>query len=510
MIGKKIFKNTLMLYSRQILLIFISLYTFRVVLNVLGIEEYGVFTVVAGIVMLCSFLTSSMSSATQRFFSFALGKKDEKLLKSTFSVNLVIYAGIGILVLALLEGGGLWFVNNHLDIPPERRSPAILLYHYTALSFLFAVITAPFRAIIIAHEDMHYFAIVSIIEALMKLAIVFVLLYLPWDKLELYGILLLGVSIITAIMHIIICMYKYPECQFRKLYWDKSLVQEIFHFTSWTLLGQISTVARFQAVTILLNQFFTPSVVAARAISVTVSSQVNLFSNNFNTGLYPSIIKSYARKDEKELFLLLFNGSKLTFFLMWVFVLPLLLEMNTVLKLWLNIVPEQAVLFTKLALIESLIFSISLPIATAARAPGKMKRYELTLAVMQLGIFAICYLVLEMGYPAFSVFVVAIIINVFMFAARLSIVSKLIGLPIKTFIQTVCIPVVLVMLTSTLPAVAMSYIMPVGIGYSILNVAWCIFISTVSMYYIGLDPVWRKRIREFIVNKFKVFLGGIR
>ncbi|WP_232771367.1 oligosaccharide flippase family protein [Colwellia sp. 12G3] len=510
MISKKIFKNTLMLYSRQILLIFISLYTVRVVLNVLGIEEYGVFNVVAGIVTLCSFLTSSMSSATQRFFSFALGKKDENLLKSTFSVNLVIYAGIGLLVVALLEGGGLWFVKNHLNIPLERTDSAVVLYHYTVLSFLFSVITAPFRAIIIAHEDMHYFALVSIIEALMKLAVVFVLLYLPWDKLELYGLLLLFVSIINAIIHLLICMYKYSECQFRIFYWDKSLVKEIFSFTSWTLFGQVSTVARFQAVTILLNQFFNPSVVAARAISVIVSSQVNLFSNNFNTGLYPSIIKSYANKNEKELFSLLFNGSKLTFFLMWVFVLPLLVEMNTVLTLWLNIVPEQAVLFTKLALIESLIFSISLPISTAARAPGKIKRYELTLGVMQLGIFAISYLVLEMGYPAFSVFVVAITMNIFMFAARLSMVSKMIGLSIRAFIQRVCIPVVLVIITSALPALTISYMLPKGIIYSILNVASCILISSVSMYYIGLEPVWRKKIRNMIINKVKVSAEVIR
>jgi O-antigen/teichoic acid export membrane protein len=501
MISKKIFKNTLMLYFRQILIILVSLYSVRVVLNTLGVEEFGIYAVVAGIVTLFTFLSSSMASATQRFFSFALGKKDAKLLKSTFSVNLVIYAGIAVLVLILLESGGFWFVNNHLNIPLERTESAITLYHYTVISLFFSVITAPFIAIIIAHEDMHLFALVSILDALMKLAVVFILTYLPWDKLELYGLLLLIVSIINAAMYVSICMVKYSECQFRKFYWNKLLLKEIFSFTSWTLLGQFSTALRVQGITILLNQFFNPSVVAARAIAITVSTQINTFSNNFNTGLYPSIIKSYANQDEKGLFSLIYNGSKLTFFLMWIIVLPLLMEMDTVLTLWLGILPGQAVLFAKLALIEALILSISHPISTAARAPGKMKVYELSLGFMQLGIFAISYLVLKMGYPAFTVFIVAIIINIFMFIVRLNLVSKLVGLPKKAFIKKVCLPVALVVFTSALPALGINYMLPKELIYSIVNVFACVVISSVSMYYIGLDRTWRKKIRNMFINK---------
>jgi O-antigen/teichoic acid export membrane protein len=503
MISKKIFKNTLMLYFRQILLILVSLYSLRVVLNTLGVEEFGIYSVVAGIVTLCAFLSGSMASATQRFFSFALGKKDENLLKATFSVNLVIYAGIGIFALVLLEGAGLWFVNNYLNIPLDRTESAIILYHYGVISFIFSVITAPFIAIIIAHEDMHLFALVSIFEALMKLAAVFMLMYLPWDKLELYGFLLLVVSIITAFIYASICMVKYSECQFRKLYWDKLLLKEIFSFTSWTLLGQLSTVARIQAVTILLNQFFNPSVAAARAIAITISSKVNIFSNNFNTGLYPSIIKSYAAKDEKELFSLLFNGSKLTFFLMWVFVLPLLIEMDTVLTLWLNILPEQAVIFAKLALIESLILSIGLPTATAARATGKMKSYELTLGFMQLSIFVICYVFLTLGYPAYSVFIVAIVVSILMFFVRLIIVSRLIGFSKIGFLQKVCIPMLLVVCISLIPSIVANYFLPDTLIYSFVNVALCILTSSFAMYYIGLDRLWREKILNFMINKIK-------
>jgi O-antigen/teichoic acid export membrane protein len=501
MINKKILKNTLMLYFRQILLILVSLYTVRVVLNTLGVEEYGIYIVVSGIVTLCSVFSGSMASATQRFFSFALGKEDEKLLKSTFSVNLGIYFGIGVLVILLLEGGGLWFVNEHLNIPLERTDSAITLFHYAVMTFFLTVMTAPFMAIIIAHEDMHIFALISIIEALLKLAVAFLLVYLPWDKLELYGLLLLWVSLSTTTIYISVCVVKYSECQFKKFHWDKLLLKEIFSFTSWTLFGQLSSAARFQAVTILLNQFFNPGVAAARAIAMTISSQINVFSNNFNIGLYPPIIKSYATKDEKELFSLIFNGSKLTFFLMWIFALPLLLEMNTVLILWLNILPEQAVLFAQLALIESLILSISMPLGTAARAPGKMKAYELSLGFMQLSIFAIAYILLTMGYPAFSVFIVAIVVNILMFIVRLIIVSQLIGLPKISFLQKVCVPMALVVFSSLVPSIVASYLLPDTLFYTFVNVAICIFTSTFAMYYIGLERVWREKVLNFIINK---------
>lgn len=504
--NKKILNNTLMLYTRQILIILVSLYSIRIVLDVLGVDDYGIYSVVAGIVTLCTFLTGSMSSATQRFFSYALGKKNSLLLKSTFSVNVIIYAGIGVLVLALLEGGGYWLVKHHLNIPIERTASAINLYHYSVLAFIFNIITVPFIAIIIAHEDMRFFAMVSILEALLKLAVVFILLHLPWDKLELYGLLLFFVSVINSIIYVSICIRKYPECQFRKLYWDWSLLKNICTFTGWTLFGQFSSVLRNQAVTILLNQFFNPGVAAARAIAVTISLQVNLFSSNFNTGLYPSIIKSYASNDRSEFLSLIYGGSKLTFFLMWVFILPLLIEMETILNIWLTILPDQAVVFTRLALIEALIVSISLPLITAARAPGNMKVYELTLGCMQLCILVISYAALNMGYAAESVFIVAIIANLLMFVVRLLIVSSLISLPIYSYLRKVLLPVILIILISLMPVLAINSVLSEGWVYSLINVLCCIFISSLSMYFIGLDRFWRLKIREVIFNKLGMII----
>lgn len=505
MSNKKIINNTLMLYARQILIIFVSLYSVRVVLNTLGVEEYGIYNVVAGIVTLCSFLSGSMASATQRFFSFALGKKDENLLKSTFCVNIIIYITIAIIAIIMLKTIGHWFVDNHLNIPQERKYSALVLYDLSVYGFVFSILSAPFMAIIIAHEDMKIYAYLSINEALMKLSVVFILSSVSWDKLELYGLLLLIVSIINVIIYLSICIFKYKECQIKKIYWNYSLFKEICSFTGWTLFGQFTTVARNQAVTILLNQFFNPSVVAARAISNTVASQVNMFSNNFNTGLYPPLIKTYAEKNYDKLFSLIFIGSKLTFFLMWVFALPLMIEMKFVLSLWLGELPSEVVLFTRLALIESLIFSISLPLTTAARAPGKMKTYELTLGFMQLVVYVLSYIGLFYGCEAFYVFVIAIIVNIVMFFFRLHIVSKLIGLSKNIFLLDVIKPILIIMVISLIPSLILYVYLPSdNLLSSVINIVVSFSVSCVAMYYIGLDLEMKIKIKNIIKNKLRL------
>lgn len=493
----------MMLYFRHILILLVSLYTVRIVLDTLGVEDYGIYNVVAGIVTFFSFLSGTMASATQRFFSFALGQGDEEKLKKTFSVNLIIYAAIALIAVLLLETVGLWFVNEQLEVPASKFESAKILYQFSLMTFVATIITTPFRAIIIAHEDMQIYAYVSILEAVMKLGVVFLLLYLPGNKLQLYGALILGVSIINAVTYMGISSYKYAECQYKRFYWDRGLFHEIVGFTGWTLFGQITTVGRNQAVTILLNQVFNPVVVAARAIAMNISSQIMVFSSNFNIGLYPPIIKSYAANDKKHMFSLISNGSKITFFLMWVFALPFFLEMETILNIWLKNPPIEAVLFTRLALVEVLINSISMPIATAARAPGRMKVYELTLGIIQIGIFVASWIALKFGGAPYSVFVVAIVANIVMFMVRLLIVRSLIGLSLRPFFREVVYPLLLMVLISTLPSFAIYYYLPEGFVYTIISILLSVIITTTSMYYIGLDKAYRNKVRSVVGNRIK-------
>lgn len=490
-----------MLYFRQLFILLINLYIVRKLLNVLGVEEYGIYSVVAGVVALFSFFSSTMASATQRFFSFALGKQDPVLLKKIFGINLAVYLMIALLSVILLETVGLWFVMTKLNVPSNRLTEACLLYHCSVLTFIGMLCTSPFIAIIVAHEDMHIYAYLSIIEAIMKLGVVFLLIWSPGDKLVVYGALLFLVSLFNALMYLFVCIRKYEECTFQRVHLEKKLLREILDFTGWTLFGQLSTVLRNQAVTILLNQFFSPVAVAARAIALNVSASVTLFANNFNAGLYPPIIKRYAAGEKEEMFQLIFNGSKITFFLMWIIALPLLLGMDFVLAVWLQNPPQDVVLFTRLALIEALINSVSLPLTTAARAPGKMKIYELVLGVIQILIFPASWLTLLYGGEAYTVFVVAIIANLVMFAVRLFLVRWLIQLPLKQFLSHVILPVLLVMIGSASPAFLASFLLPSGFVSICILCCASILLSFIWMYFTGLNHLQRFQMQDIVRKK---------
>ena len=498
---KRILKNTFVLYVRQLITMLVSLYTVRVVLNTLGIEDFGVYNAVAGVVALFSFLSGSMASATQRYFSFAMGRHID--LKGIFTTNLLIYIIIAVVAILLLETCGLWFVLHRLNIPPGRQYEVCWLYHFSVLTFTGMVFSTPFIAIMIAHEDMHLYAGTSIIEAILKLIIVFLLMLFPGDKLVVYGALLFIVSLCNALLCIGICFLKYEECSFRRFLVEKTLLREIFSFTGWTLFGNFTNVIRNQAVTILLNQLFSPLVVAARSIALNVSGCVNIFANNFNVGLYPSIIKQYAAGERKQMFQLLFSGSKICFFLMWLLTLPMFLEMDFILDLWLEQLPEGAVLFSRLSLIESLIMAVSLPLTTAARAPGKMMMYELTLGIIQLLIFPASWFVLFCGGAASSVFIIAIAANLIMFIVRLFLLHRLIMLPVWKFIYSVIMPILLIIAFSAVPVSILESVLPSGLMNCFLVGILSLSLSALSMFFIGFCREERQKIVGIIMQKLQ-------
>lgn len=499
--NSKIAKNTLILYFRLILSLSISLYTIRIVLNALGIEDYGIFSVVGGVIALLSFLPSAMAAATQRYFSFALGSKDNKKLKVTFSVNFIIYCSIAFAAFILLETLGFWYISEQLRIPSERMESIKTLYHYSTLTFIASIITSPFVAIIIAHEDMIIFAFTSIIDAVMKLSVALLLFHLPGDKLELYGLLIFFSAILSTSIYAIICLRKYEECQFRILHWDKLLAEEIISYTWWALFGQLTTAIRVHAVTILLNQTFNPTVVAARAIANSLGNQANMFANNFNTSLYPPIVKTYAEGNKNEMFSLVFNGSRITFFLMWILALPIFIEMKSILTYWLKIPPTDTDLFARLILIEGLITSISLPLMTAARATGTMRFYELTLGTIQLCIFPATWIALQFWNIPWVVFLVAIVANCILFFVRLIIVRGLISMPMQPYMKKVIAPVLYVVMSSTICSISIRYLLPASLISTFIVITSSFATTSVCIYYLGLDLAWRTKFRNFLASK---------
>lgn len=493
-------KNTIMLYFRQILIMLVSLYTVRVVLNVLGAEDYGIYNVVAGVVTMFGFISGAMATASQRYFSFDLGKNDIEHLKITFNVTFQIYIILALIIITLAETLGVWFVNHWLVIPLERMTAANWIFQAAIVSFLLTLITTPYMACIIAHENMNVYAYVSIIETGLKLGIVFLLKVLPYDKLAVYGLLLSAVALINTSIYRLYCHKHYVECKLHFVK-DKALFKEIISYSGWNLFGASVGVVKNQIINILLNMSFGAVVNAARAVASQVNSAVTSFSHNFSTALRPQIIKTYAAEQKDECKRLVYRGCRFTFYLMYIFALPLILEMDIILKFWLKNPPEFAVIFTRLALIDAVIDSISFPLMTIAQATGKIKFYQGVVGGILLCNLPVSYIVLKLGAPAYSVMIIAICITFFAFIVRLFIVRKLAGLSIKQFITNTAISCVVVAVISA--------VIPVIICFN-MDESWLRFLivgfisvlcTIISVLYIGMTKIERIAIVEKVKSK---------
>jgi O-antigen/teichoic acid export membrane protein len=500
---RRIAKNTLMLYFRQLLIMLVSLYTVRAILETLGAEDYGIYNLVAGVVTMCGFLSGSMAAASQRYFAFELGRGDYAQLKKTFSLNLFIYILIAAAVLLLAETIGLWFINNKLTIPQERMGAARWIYQCSIISFVFTILVTPFMAAIIAHEDMNIYAAVSIVEAVLKLGIVFLLKMIALDKLRLYGILLCMVTVINTGIYTAICKSKYQECGFR-FYWNKGLFKELISFTGWNLFGACVGVFKNQGVNILLNQFFNPLVIAARGIAAAVNAAAASFSQNFSSALRPRIIKSYAEKNKPEMLKIMFYGCKGTYFLMYICTLPLVIEMPLVLSIWLKNIPAHTVLFTRLALIDALIDSVSFPIMAAAQAAGRIKFYQSVVGGILLLNFPVSLVILRLGGPAYSVMVTAICLGVIAFIVRILILKRLVHYSLKNFFNEVLIPMGAVSILSAIIPVILYRILNYGIIRLIVITGATI--TTVGLLFvrIGVSNADRIRLKAIIKQKLHI------
>ncbi|GHT97305.1 hypothetical protein FACS1894142_1530 [Spirochaetia bacterium] len=499
----RIARNTLMLYFRQILIMLVSLYTVRVVLNTLGAEDYGIYNVVAGVVTMFGFLSGSMASASQRYFSFEIGRGDFEQLKKTFSLSFLIYVLIAALVLLLAETVGLWFVNNKLVMPPERMDAARWVYQFSILSFLFTVLTMPYMAAIIAHEDMNIYAYMSIIEAVLKLGIVFLLGVISADKLQLYGILLCMVAVVNTTIYRTICTKKYQECRFG-FYWNKDFFREITSFISWNLFGSIAEIAKTQGITIILNVFFGVIVNAARGLSIQLDGAVKSFSQNFTAAVRPQITKEYAAKNYDGMTKLTFRSAKISYFLMLLFSVPLLFEMPYILKLWLKNPPAYSLIFMSLMLIDSLLYSVSVPIMYVAQATGKIKLYQSVVSSIILLDVPVSFVLLKQGLPPYTVLIVRIILTIIAFFARLIMIKRLVPFSITNFSKYVIAPVLFVSFLSVILPSIIKYIFEESffrfcISF-ILSICW----TLVCIYFIGLKGNERIYIKNFVIQKLKI------
>ncbi|GHU73515.1 hypothetical protein FACS189450_13450 [Spirochaetia bacterium] len=501
----RIAKNTLLLYFRQILIMLVSLYTVRVVLETLGAEDYGIYNVVAGVVTMFGFLSGSMASASQRYFSFEIGRGDFEQLKKTFSLSFLIYVLIAVLVLLLAETVGLWFVNNKLVMPPERMDAARWVYQFSILSFLFTVLTTPYMAAIIAHEDMNIYAYMSIAETALKLGIVFLLRFILMDKLQLYGILLCAVTLLNTMIYRTICKVKYRECVFT-FYWNKDLFKEIISYTGWNLFGSFAWLIRTQGIQIVLNLFFGPLVNAARSIASQVNNAVSSFTSNFSTAMYPHIVKSYTAKDAEYVWCLLIRSSKICYFLFLFISMPLLLETEFILAFWLQKVPEYACLFTRLIIIDALITSFTYVIGALSHATGNIKVYQLVIGSFLILNLPVSMLSFYIGSGPEAAMFISIIFSFFALLFRLVILKKQINFPIYRYIKEVLGIATIV----TCIAVIFPFFLRLRMEDAVIRFFLVCFSSVIccalSIYFIGLNNSEKKQVKTMIVRKFKVIV----
>ena len=496
---KRIAKNTLLLYVRMGLIMLISLYTSRVVLDALGEVDQGIYSTVAGIVMMFAFLSNTMSTACQRFYAYEIGRKDYVELKRVFSICVTVFIGIALIVVLFCETLGLYFLYEKIKTD-GRMNAALWVFQSAILSFVFTILRSPYQGMIIIKEKMKVFTYISVVEALGNLTIALLIAHSSSDRLILYGVLMLVLNALVSLYYILYCVHFYPECKFQ-FYWDKGRFREIFSFAGWNMIGSLANVCKSQGLTILLNIFFGNAVVAARAMAFKVYSTIQQFTDSFFNAIRPQIMKSYSSGEKEGMFKLVFQGSKLSYFLLFAISLPLLLETPVILDVWLKDVPEGTVLFTRLVIINALIDVLTSPMATAMNAQGNVKWYYIICGGFLLLILPISYLFLKLGYPPATVFWVSIIVSLFAVGVRVFLLKRYLDLPVAQYFTKVIAPICIVTFSSSvIPLVGEKFIPDAIVRFFVVCIVAVVSVI-VSAYLLGLTASERKHLLEFLKKK---------
>lgn len=503
--NKRIAKNTFMLYIRMLFTLAVSLITSRVVLQALGIEDFGIYNVVGGVITMFTFINSAMVSSTQRYLNFELATGNDEKLKSIFNTSLQIHAFIALFIILLGETVGLWFVMNKLVIPEARMTAAMWVYQCSILSCVVGIMSAPYNADIIAHEKMSAFAYISILDVFLKLLIVCLLFISPYDKLITYAILILTVQLLIRYIYTRYCNKHFKESLFE---WkiNRPLLKEMAGFAGWSFWGNLAAILYTQGLNMMLNIFFGPVVNAARAVAIQVQGAIQQFVSNFQMALNPQITKNYAAGNLEQMHSLMFRSARFSFLLLFFLSLPVLLETEFILSVWLKTVPDNAVIFTQIMICISLIYTTANPCVIANQATGKVKVYQIVVGGILLTILPLSYLVLKLGAPAYSVFIVHFCVESIAQFSRMYMLRKLINLPIREYLKNIYFPII--------ATVAVAIILPIIVHVQLEN-GWLRFIAVgctcvasvgLSAFFIGFTKherlfFWDKALRIIRLRK---------
>lgn len=503
--NRRIAKNTVFLYLRSIVILLVSLYTSRVVLAALGVEDYGIYNVVGGVVAMFSCISGALSGAISRFITFELGRGDKERLNAVFSSSVQIQAILALILVALVLVGGGWFLNAKMNIPVERMDAANWVLICSAASFGVGLISVAYNAMIIAHEHMKAFAYVSILDAGLKLGVVFLLAASSFDKLKTYAVLLLVVSIIIQLTYAVYCRMHFSESRFRFV-WDKNLIKEMFSFAGWAFFSNSVGTLNAQGVNILINMFFGVVLNAARGIATQVENALIQFVGNFTTSVNPQIIKSYAEGETEYMFRLICRGSKFAYFLALVFIVPLFIEAETVLELWLGEVPDYAVIFLRLTLLTMLPQVLGGVLFTAAMATGKIRSYALWVNGVSVFTFIFSWGLFALGFPPEAAYCIHFGIRVVLVGVRVWLLKGMLAFNPMMYVRNVVVRILPVsLLVFALPALLLFLPIPSSLWRVILVTALCVPATVILVALLGLDSGERnfflEKVRQ-LKNKF--------
>lgn len=483
----------------------LGLLTSRLLLQALGIEDYGLYNVVGGIIAMFGFISGAMTNTTSRFITFFLGKGDNSMLQNVFSMSFIIHLAIAGIILILGETLGLWYLYNKLVVPDGRFVAAFWVYQCSILSAIVNILYVPFNSAIVAHEKMNAFAYISIFDSVLKCCIAIVLLYYCKDRLVLYGLLMLLITFIDIVIYIIYCRIHFIETRI-KWFWDSSLFREMFGFAGWSLFGNFSYIFYSQGVNLILNAFCGPAVNAARGVAVQVEGIVRQFAANVQTSLNPQIIKSYADNNKDRMISLIFASSRYCFYLLFLLALPIVIETNYLLELWLKNVPDHTVNFVRITLLMVTLDGLSNPLFTANLATGKVRIYQITLSIISYSLMPVTYLAMKYTLVPEVVFVCLFICKICEQIARIFIARKQIGMSIKSYLFNIIVPDLTVALVSSILPIVTYLFMPTNFMSLVVVCMSSIISVLLTVFLIGINANERELaimlIKKKILKKF--------
>lgn len=497
--NKRIAKNTLMLYFRMFLIMAVGLYTSRIILQALGIEDFGIYNVVGGVVVLFTFVNNAMVASTQRFLNYEIGRNNQEETQKIFSASLSIHIAIAFIFLILAETIGLWFLNTYIKIPNGREIAANWVYQFTIVASIINIIRTPYNAAIIAYERMSFYAYISIIEVILKLLIVY-LIYLFADRLIFYSLLVTVVALIIFGGYYLFCRKNFPMFRYQFEY-NRQRFFSIISFSGWSLMGSSANMGAQQGFSILLNLFFGVSTNAALGIANQVNSVIYNFISNFQTAFNPQIVKTFAAHEREDFFNLIYNTSRYSFFLLFALALPITICCSDLLHIWLTEVPEYAIDFCIAMIANSLFDALSGPLWMSVYASGNIRKYQIVISCLLFSTLALAYIVAKLGYNPVMVFWIKPLIGFVIYFYRLHYCHRNLHLSFQRYLKSVVVRCLIIVFVSGVPSYIICTFMGDGIGYLLIKMIAVLFIILLCIFFIGLTTNEKKIISKYLKNK---------